>query len=117
MRLGGGYRNRSLIKTIDWWLVISWVLLVCIGWANIYASIHSTEPESILAWSCRSGKQFIWILTSIGIAGLILFLIPPRAYEGLTVPIYLGVLLLLIAGDCEQQRSNALLTLALYFIM
>lgn len=27
------------------------------------------------------------------------------------------VLLLLIAGDCEQERSNALLTLALYLIM
>ena len=27
------------------------------------------------------------------------------------------VLLLLIAGECEQERSNALLTLALYFIM
>ena len=97
MRIGGGYRNRSLLKTIDWWLVISWILLVCIGWANIYASIHSTEPESIFAWSCRSGKQFIWILSSIGIAGLILFLIPPRVYEGLSVPIYAGVLLLLIA--------------------
>lgn len=27
------------------------------------------------------------------------------------------VLLLLIAGDCPEERSNALLTLALYFIM
>ena len=97
MRIGGGYRNRSLLKTIDWWLVISWVLLVLIGWANIYASIHSTEPDSVLAWSCRSGKQFIWILTSLGIAGVILFVIPPRIYEGLSVPIYLGVLALLVA--------------------
>ena len=97
MRIGGGYRNRSLLKTIDWWLVISWVLLACIGWANIYASIHSTDPESIFAWSCRSGKQFIWILSSVGIAAMILFLIPPRVYEGLSVPIYAGVLILLIA--------------------
>jgi hypothetical protein len=26
-------------------------------------------------------------------------------------------LLLLMAGDCEENRSNALLTIALYFIM
>ena len=97
MRIAGGYRNRGLAKTIDWWLVISWVLLVCIGLANIYASIHSTEPESVLAWSCRSGKQFVWIMSSVVIACLILFLIPPRAYEGLSVPIYVGVLLLLVA--------------------
>ncbi len=27
------------------------------------------------------------------------------------------LLLLLMAGDCEEDRSNAILTLALYFIM
>ena len=93
----GGYRNRSLAKTVDWWLVACWVVLVLIGWANIYASIHSTDPSSIFDWGCRSGKQFVWIMTSIGIAGLILFVIPPRVYEGLSVPIYLFVLLLLVA--------------------
>ena len=93
----GGYRNRSLAKTVDWWLVACWVLLVLIGWANIYASIHSTDPSSIFDWGCRSGKQFVWIMTSVGIAGLILFVIPPRVYEGLSVPIYLFVLLLLVA--------------------
>ena len=97
MRSAGGYRNRSLVKTIDWWLIGCWVILVLIGWANIYASIHSTEPSSIFDWGCRSGKQFVWIMTSVGIAGVILFVIPPRVYEGLSVPIYLGVILLLIA--------------------
>ena len=97
MRTAGGFRNRSLAKTMDWWLIGYWVILVLIGWANIYASIHSTEPSSIFEWGCRSGKQFVWILTSIGIAGIILFAIPSRAYEGLSLPIYLGVLLLLVA--------------------
>ncbi len=93
----GGYRNRSLAKTVDWWLVACWVVMVLIGWANIYASIHSTDPSSIFDWGCRSGKQFVWIMTSVGIAGLILFVIPPRIYEGLSVPIYIFVLLLLVA--------------------
>ena len=97
MRTAGGYRDRGLAKSIDWWLVICWVLLVCIGWANIYASIHSTEPESIFDWGCRSGKQFVWIMTSLGIAGVVLFFIPPRVYEGLSIPIYIGVIFLLIA--------------------
>ena len=77
MRTAGGYRDRGLAKSIDWWLVACWVLLVIIGWANIYASIHSTEPESIFSWGCRSGKQFVWIMSSLGIAGLIMFIIPP----------------------------------------
>ena len=97
MRTAGGYRDRGLAKSVDWWLVICWMLLVCIGWANIYASIHSTEPDSIFDWGCRSGKQFVWIMTSMGIAGVVMFLIPPRFYEGLSIPIYIGVLLLLVA--------------------
>ena len=39
----------------------------------------------------------------------------PRDFD--TGDLIVIVLLLLIAGDCEQERSNALLTLALYLIM
>ena len=97
MRTAGGFRSRSLAKSLDWWLVGCWIALVLIGWANIYASIHSTEPASILDWGCRSGKQFVWIMTSVVIGLTILFAIPARTYEGLSVPIYLFVLALLIA--------------------
>lgn len=97
MRSAGGFRNRSLGKTLDWWLIGCWLLLVFIGMANIYASIHATEPESIFSWDCRSGKQFVWILTSVCIAAIILFVIPAHAYEGLSLFIYFGVILLLIA--------------------
>ena len=41
---------------IDWKLVICYLLLVLIGLANIYASIHSADPEPFFAWSSRSGK-------------------------------------------------------------
>ena len=97
MRDAGGHRGRGLAKTIDWSLVICWLVLILIGWANIYASVHSSEPSSIFDWTSRSGKQFVWMVTSLGIAVLILFIIPPRAYEGLSVPIYLAVIGLLVA--------------------
>ncbi len=93
----GGHRGRGLAKTIDWWLVACWFLMTMIGWANIYASVHSSEPSSIFDFASRSGKQFVWIMTSVGLAGLILFVIPPRAYEGLSLLIYGGTILLLIA--------------------
>ena len=93
----GGHRGRGLAKTIDWWLVACWFLMTMIGWANIYASVHSSEPSSVFDFASRSGKQFVWILTSVGLAGLILFVIPPRAYEGLSLLIYGGTILLLIA--------------------
>ena len=85
------------MKTIDWRLVIYYLLLILIGWVNIYASVHSSEPTSIFDWDCRSGKQAVWILTSFCLALLILFVLSPRIYEGLSVPIYAIVILLLIA--------------------
>ena len=97
MKDAGGYRERGLSKSIDWKLVITYLVLIVIGWVNIYASIHSSEPESIFDLSSRSGKQFIWMMSSLGIAGFILFVLSPRVYEGLSLPIYLFTLGLLVA--------------------
>ena len=85
------------LKSIDWRLVTYYFLLILIGWFNIYASVQNEEPSSIFDWSCRSGKQFVWIATSLVLAILILFVLSPRLYEGLSLPIYLGTLLLLVA--------------------
>ena len=95
MRDLGRHRGRGLAKTIDWTLVIYYFALILIGWANIYASVQSAEPASIFDWGCRSGKQFVWILTSVGLAVFILFVLNPRVYEGLSLPIYLFTILLL----------------------
>ena len=83
-------------QSIDWVLIGIYLVLVLIGWLNIYASIHSSDPESILAWSSRAGKQFVWILTSFGLAAIILFALPPRLWEGVCIPLYLFVLALLV---------------------
>ena len=85
------------MKTIDWSLVFCWLILILIGWANIYASVHSSEPSSIFDFASRSGKQFVWMVTALGIALFILFVVPPRIYESASLPIYLGVLGLLVA--------------------
>ena len=97
MRSAGGYRNRSLAKTIDWSLVFCWLILIFIGWANIYASIHATEPSSIFDFSSRSGKQFVWMATALVIAVTILFVFPARLYESAAFPIYVFVIMLLVA--------------------
>ena len=89
--------RRSLGKAVDWRLVLYWLILVFIGWINIYASIHSSEPASIFDWSCRSGKQFVWILTATVLAAVILFVVNPRLWEVAAVPAYFVVLFLLVA--------------------
>ncbi|MBQ8071484.1 MAG: rod shape-determining protein RodA [Bacteroidales bacterium] len=91
------FKGRSMKQSFDWKLVIIYLLLVIIGWVNIYASVHTSAGTSILDWSLRSGKQFVWILTSLGLAGLILFVLPPRIWESASIPLYVGVLFLLVA--------------------
>lgn len=96
MRELGGHKGRGL-KSIDWKLVIYYLLLVMIGWINIYASIQNEEPSSIFDLGHRCGMQLIWIASGLVLAGIILFLVSPRIYEGFSLPIYLFVLCLLIA--------------------
>ncbi|MGP1526590.1 MAG: rod shape-determining protein RodA [Candidatus Cryptobacteroides sp.] len=95
--MNGSFKGRSIKQSYDWKLVFCYILLVIIGLINIYASIHSSEPTRFLDWNVRSGKQFIWILTGIGLAASILFLIPPRLWEGGALIFYIFVILLLIA--------------------
>ena len=49
-------------QSYDWGLVVIYLLLVFIGWANIYASVHSAEPSSIFDTNVRSGMQFLWAI-------------------------------------------------------
>ena len=92
----GNFSDRGMKQSIDWKLVISYLLLVIIGWINIYASIHSEGPASIFDFSFRCGKQFVWILTGIALAALILFVIPPQIWESTSLPTYVCVLCLLV---------------------
>lgn len=91
------FKGRSMRQSYDWHLIIYYVILVFIGWMNIYASTHGSEPGGIFDFASRSGKQFIWMITGFGIAGLITFVIPPRLWESFSIPLYSIVVLLLIA--------------------
>lgn len=91
------FSDRGIKKSVDWALVVTYLLLILIGWVNIYASIHSDGPASIFDYNFRSGKQFVWILTALGLAALILFEVNAQLWESASIPLYLGVLCLLVA--------------------
>ena len=92
----GNFSDRGVKQSIDWKLVISYLLLILIGWINIYASIHSEGPASIFDFNFRCGKQFVWILTALVLAAVILFLVNPQFWESASLPMYLFVLVLLV---------------------
>ena len=104
------FSDRGIKQSVDWALVITYLLLVFIGWINIYASIHSENPSSIFDFGFRCGKQFVWILTAFGLAGIILFVINPQFWESTSLILYLLVLGMLVAViflgiDVKGSRS------------
>ncbi|MDA9782981.1 rod shape-determining protein RodA [Vicingaceae bacterium] len=66
--------SKSLIDNIDWITVGLYLLLVLVGWLNIYAAVYNEEFESIFDTTQRYGKQLLWIGTAGIIATVILFI-------------------------------------------
>lgn len=103
-------RNKPFIQTVDWTTIIIYLVLIVLGWFSVYGASYDMEnPTSIFDFSQRAGKQFVWILTAIGLAGIIL-LIDAKMYNILAYIIYGGVIFLLIltifiAPEIKGSRS------------
>ena len=99
----------SLFRTIDWVTITLYVLLVSAGVISIYAASYDFDNASIFSLSEFSGKQALWIGLSL-ILGIIILQIDYRIFETYAYPVYIGVILLLIATiflapDIKGSRS------------
>lgn len=88
-------RQESIFAGIDWVTVFLYLVLVFMGWVNIYAAVYNEEHQSILDTTQRYGKQLIWIGLSILVA-LIIMLIDGKFYSTFSIPIYAVTMLLLV---------------------
>lgn len=89
-------KQRSIFQNIDWLTVGIYLLLVLFGWLNIYSAVYNEEHKSILDISQSYGRQMIWIATSLALAVIIL-VIDGKFYETFAWPIFLFVVLMLLA--------------------
>lgn len=89
--------GNNIYKKLDWWLILCYLLLVLIGWVNIYAAIYNEEHSSIFDFTQRYGMQFVWIITSLLLAGGIILIVNPKVYSVLSPLFYFSVLVLLFA--------------------
>lgn len=53
--------ENSLFYGVDRLTVLTYILLVFMGWLNIYAAVYNEEHQSIFDTSQKYGKQLIWI--------------------------------------------------------
>lgn len=88
-------RGKSILNNIEWKVVIAWLFLVLVGWLNIYAAVYDSEHSSIFDFSCRYGKQMIWIAASVVIA-LFVLIIDPKFFSQSSYLIYIICMGLLV---------------------
>ena len=102
-------RRNNLWANIDWIIVLIYVVLVLMGWFNIYASVYNAEHNSILDLSQRYGKQLIWI----GAAFLLAFIILLTetnfyiffAYFIYLLVVFLLILVLIVGSEVNGSKS------------
>lgn len=67
-------RSNSIFYNIDWITVLIYLVLMIMGWMNIYAAVYNEDHYVITDISQKYGKQLIWIITSIVLATIILII-------------------------------------------
>ncbi len=80
-------KQHSMWYGIDWLLVGLFLLLMVLGWFNIYAAVYNSEHQSIFDISQKYGKQLLWIAGALLLA-LIMLILDPTFYSAFAYPIY-----------------------------
>lgn len=66
--------EQNLFFGIDKITVLTYILLVIMGWLNIYAAVYNEEHQNIFDTTQKYGKQLIWISSAAFIAFIILII-------------------------------------------
>jgi rod shape determining protein RodA len=66
--------RQGSLANIDWLTVLIYLALLLIGWVSVYAAVYQESHSSIFDVSQNYGKQLIWIITAVLLAGVILLI-------------------------------------------
>ncbi len=87
--------QKGILQNTDWVLVSLFIVMVLIGWLNIYAAVYNEDHSSIFDFTQNYGKQTFWIAGAFFIA-LMIMVIDGKFYAAFSYPIYgLAILLCL----------------------
>ncbi|MGQ8338439.1 rod shape-determining protein RodA [Sunxiuqinia sp. A32] len=88
-------KRNNIWANLDWVTIFLYLLLMFMGWINIYAAVYNEEFSSIFDISQRYGKQLLWIGAAIVLAFTML-IIDSNFYVSLGYVLYLVIIFLLI---------------------
>ncbi len=99
----------SAFRSLDWFTVVLYLLLVLAGVWSIYAASYDFDHASVFAFSEFSGKQIRWIGLGL-VLGLAIMLSDYRIYETYAYPFYIFMMVLLavtavVAPDIKGSHS------------
>lgn len=98
--------SRNAIN-VDWLTIAVYVVLVILGWINIYAAVYNEEHKSIFDFQMRYGSQMLWIIFAFVIATVIL-LIDTKFYTFFAYVLYgLSILLLMLVLVIGKEINGA----------
>lgn len=102
-------RTNNIFKYIEWKLIFAYLFFVLVGWISIYAAVYDGEHSSIWDFSCRYGKQMIWIAASLVIALFVLVTDPKffsqTSYLAYAVCIIMLMIVLVVGSNTKGARS------------
>ena len=102
-------RRTNFFKSIDWWMVAIYLILVVCGWICIYGASYNFEDSMFFDFNYRYGKQLLWIGMALLIGGFILLLdcemYSVFAYGIYAIFIVLLLVTLVVAPDIKGSRS------------
>ena len=87
-------KRNNMWANIDWVTILIFLLLVFMGWLNIYAAVYNDEFQSIFDTSQRYGKQLIWIGAAL-VIGFVILLTDTSFYVFFSYILY-GILIALL---------------------
>lgn len=90
-------RREQLTNQIDWLTVLLYLILIVAGWLSIYAADFDLDTsQSLFSMKQSSGKQLLWMGTSIFLI-LVIFVLDYRFFDSFAYIIYAVVIILLLA--------------------
>lgn len=89
-------QRENIFQGVDWVLIGVYLVMVLLGWVNIYASVYNEEHKSIFDTSQKYGHQMIFIIGAFVIAIVLLF-IDTNIFTKFAYPVYGVIVFLCIA--------------------
>ena len=96
----------NIFQNVDKTVLILYLLLIAIGWFNIYAADFIEGQKGILNLGTSHGRQLIWIASSM-VAGAAILMLNTKFFSSFAWLIYGSALLLLVAVILVGVEINA----------